>query len=136
MSFPNTDNIERLSQFQKVKSSNGSGNSSRTEPYPLWRELPPPEKYQALGSILAPAAKRLRETIKAPDGICGQSILAAAALVAQSPRDFEIDGRQFPLSENFMSIAESGDRKTAVDTEVLNPTANMKNDSTINTKRR
>ncbi len=92
-------------------------------PYPLHRELPDPSPFpiDSLGNILAPAAKKMIECIQTPDSICGNSLLAAAALAVQAYRNIEIDGRVIPLSLNNLTIAESGDRKTAEDNEALKP---------------
>jgi hypothetical protein len=66
-------------------------------------------------------ARKLRAVIQAPDAICGQGVLAAAAVAVQGAADVQIDGRQFPVSEDFISIAESGERKTATDHTALWP---------------
>jgi hypothetical protein len=91
-------------------------------PRPLCRSLPDAESYpmEALG-MLAPPAIRLHETIQAPAALCGQSILAAGALAIQGHRNVLLDGRVIPLSENFLTIGESGERKSAVDREALRP---------------
>lgn len=88
---------------------------------PLQREAPPPKPFpmDALGDILGGAAKRLYEIVKAPDSICGQSILAAAALLTQPFVDVHIDGRKHPISLFLLTAAESGERKSAVDNIVL-----------------
>jgi hypothetical protein len=57
--------------------------------------------------------------IKAPDAICASSTLAAASLAAQGLADVHIDGRVHPLSLWFVSVAESGERKSAVDREAM-----------------
>jgi hypothetical protein len=90
---------------------------------PLQREnaSPKPFPFHALGGILGPVAKRIHEVIKAPDSICGQSVLAAAALITQAYADVHIDGRVCPLSLFLVTAAESGDRKSAVDNIVLKP---------------
>src|SRR6187431_1881056 len=92
-------------------------------PLPLQREVssPKPFPFAALGPILGPVARRIHEIIKAPDSVCGQSVLAAAALVVQAYADIHIDGRIHPLSLFMLTVAESGDRKSAVDNVVLKP---------------
>lgn len=92
-------------------------------PEPLRRKLPPADVFpvEALGEILAPAALKVAEAVQAPIGICGQSILAGAALAVQGFADVVIDGRIMPISEFFISIGESGERKSAVDKLVLKP---------------
>lgn len=90
-------------------------------PEPLRRPAPPPEPYPLaeLGPILQPAAQSLRRVIQAPDAVCGASILAAASLAAQALADVEIDGRTVPLSLWMLTVAESGERKSAVDVEAM-----------------
>jgi len=92
-------------------------------PEPLRRALPTPDPFPmaALGDVLAPAAQAIAEVTKAPDATCGQSVLAAAALAVQGHADVEIDGRVCPLSENFVTVGESGGRKSAVDQVALWP---------------
>lgn len=101
-----------------------AGNGAQApEPLPLYRELPTPEPYpvDALGSILAPMAQVLMEVVKAPDALCGQSVLAAAAVAVQAYANVVLDGRVHPTSAYFVSIAESGDRKTTADSYALYP---------------
>lgn len=93
------------------------------EPQPLRRVLPPPDPFplELLGDVLAPAALQITEIIQSPDAIAGQSLLAAATLAVQGHADVEIDGRSFPVSENFVTVAESGERKSATDRAALAP---------------
>jgi hypothetical protein len=92
-------------------------------PLPLQREMAPPKSFpfEALGPVLGPVAKRIHEIVKAPDSVCGQSLLAVASLLAQPYANVEIDGREYPISLFVLTIAESGDRKSAVDAIVLKP---------------
>lgn len=94
-----------------------------TEPLPLHRSIPPPNPYpvEALGEILAPAVKALQSIIKAPDAVCAQSILDAVALACQAFVNIEIDGRVMPLSLFLITVAESGERKSATDQVALSP---------------
>jgi hypothetical protein len=88
------------------------------EPIPLRPQLPDAEKFpfSALGKIMGDAAEAIYRTVQAPDGICGNSILAASNLVTQGYADIILPyGEKKPLSGYFFSIAESGDRKTSVD---------------------
>lgn len=75
----------------------------------------------SLGKILSPAAAAIIECAKVPDAIAAQSILAAAALVVQGFANIEVDGRIYPLSLFALTIAESGDRKSAADAIALKP---------------
>src|SRR5712692_1138700 len=99
-----------------------AGAAQKEAPRPLRRSLPDPELFPlaALGTLAAPA-RLLAETIQAPLALCGQSVLAAAALAVQPHRNIIIDGRTIPLSENFLTVGESGERKSAVDQEALRP---------------
>jgi len=106
---------------QAVKVSKDSQLSQAPEP--LRRPTPPPEPYpmQELGEVLGPAAQSLRRVIQAPDAICGASILAAASLATQGLANVIRDGQEIPLSLWCLSVAESGERKSAVDKEAMRP---------------
>jgi len=106
----------------------GYGESGATggdwpEPEPLRRTPDPGEPFpvEALGPILGDAAGAMHGIIKAPLAVCGQSVLAALNLAVQGHADVVIDGRWFPVSENFLSIAETGERKSAADKAALTP---------------
>lgn len=90
---------------------------------PLYRPFkkPRPFPFHLLGPTLGAAAKTLHDTVQAPDAVCGQSVLAAAALAAQALANVVMDGRAIPLSLFFVTIAPSGERKSAVDRVVLAP---------------
>jgi len=107
-----------LDTLPMVESQN---RRNRSAPEPLRRPVPPPEPYPVaeLGPILQPAAESLRRVIQAPDAVCGASVLAAASLAAQALANVEIDGREIPLSLWMLTVAESGERKSAVDGEAM-----------------
>jgi hypothetical protein len=89
-------------------------------PRPLRRPLPPPEEFpvDALGDILGGAALAIHDRVQAPLALCAQSVLATATLAVQHLADVEMPGgRRKPLSEFFVTIAESGERKTTADEE-------------------
>lgn len=89
---------------------------------PLQGPQPQPHSYPlaALGRF-AEAAKVITDQVQAPAPVVAQSILAAASLVAQPHIDVEIDGREFPVSLYLITVAASGERKTATDKIVLAP---------------
>lgn len=91
------------------------------DPEPLRRKVAPPWPYpiEALGSVLGAAAMRLHEIVQAPLALCGQSLLAAASLAAQPHADVLIDGRRIPLTLWAITVAESGERKSAIDSIAL-----------------
>jgi hypothetical protein len=97
--------------------------TSRTAPEPLRRPVPVAEPYPIaeLGQTLAPACESLRRVIQAPDAVCGSALLAASSLATQGLANVENDGRVHPLSLWFLTIAESGERKSAVDAEAMQP---------------
>ncbi len=93
------------------------------DPLPLYRQIDAPQPFpmKALGPILGPAAESMHRVIRAPASICAQSVLAAASLATQAHANVFIDGREIPLSAFYVSVAESGDRKSATDKVALQP---------------
>lgn len=76
----------------------------------------------ALGPILYPVAVAIHEVVKAPMAMCAQSVLAAATLAVQGYADIGLpNGQRRPISNFFLSLADSGERKTACDIEALKP---------------
>lgn len=93
-------------------------------PRPLTRELPPADPFpmDALGSVLASAAHAINDRVQAPLAICGQSVLAAATLAVQGHANVVLPmGHVRPVSDFFVSVAATGERKSAVDQEALRP---------------
>jgi len=92
-------------------------NPANLEIEPLRRKPPEAEPYPlaALGEILGAAAKSIERVIQAPSALCGQSVLAGAAVCVQGITNVKLYGGISPLSDFFISIAESGERKSAVD---------------------
>jgi len=115
------DDVRKLpTKVAESQESQGAGNAA---PEPLRRPTPPPEPYPVaeLGPIIAPACESLRRVIQAPDAVCGASLLAAASLAVQGFADAHNDGRTHPLSLWMLTVAESGERKSAVDAEAMLP---------------
>jgi hypothetical protein len=95
-------------------------------PRPLFRELPPADPFpvDALGNVLGAAARAIHDRVQAPLAVCGQSALAAAALAGQGHADVLLPigpGQPRPLSLYLVSVAESGERKSACDAEAMWP---------------
>jgi hypothetical protein len=91
------------------------------EKRPLFRELPAAQPFpiDALGPLAA-AALAIYHKTQAPLAMCAQSALAAATLAAQAQRDVTLPGGgRKPLTAIFVSIAESGERKSSVDRVAL-----------------
>ncbi|WP_122690711.1 YfjI family protein [Pseudomonas viridiflava] len=92
-------------------------------PRPLIESNPAPQPYpvQALGGILGPAVERMAEVIGVPQALAAQSVLAASGLATQGHAGLQLDGRNYPLSLYLITVAASGDRKTAADRCALLP---------------
>lgn len=91
------------------------------EKRPLFRELPGahPFPIEALGP-LKDAALAIQYRTQAPLAMCANSALAAVTLAAQAQRDVVLPGGgRKPLTAIFVSIAESGERKSSVDRVAL-----------------
>jgi hypothetical protein len=93
------------------------------EPMPLIRPLGDPAEFpvDALGPVLENAANGIQEVVQCPRAIGAASVLAAASLAAQAHVDvvFPATGRAVPTSLFMLTIAESGERKSAADHEAL-----------------
>ena len=93
-------------------------------PRPLMRELPLADPFpaDALGDVLGAAARAIHVRVQAPLAICAQSIISAATLAVQAHADVVLPiGQARPLSGYFVSVAETGERKSACDTEATWP---------------
>lgn len=87
------------------------------EPLPLLPDMEAPARYplEALGELLGGAAAAIVEAVQVPDALAAQSVLAAAAMAAQPHGNAQRDGQPIPLSLFALTVAESGDRKSAAD---------------------
>ncbi len=91
-------------------------------PQPLMRDIPPADPFPVseLGGLMTPAAIAIHDKTQAPMAICAQSVLAAATLAVQGHADIVLPtGQAKPISEFYMTIAASGERKSACDAEAL-----------------
>lgn len=91
--------------------------TSYPEPLPLLPELEKPAPYplSALGDLIGDAAKAIVEAVQVPDALAAQSVMSAAAMAAQAHGNVQRAGQQIPLSLFALTVAESGDRKSAAD---------------------
>jgi hypothetical protein len=90
-------------------------------PRPLRRPMRDPEAYPlaALGEVIAKAVTATQDIIQAPVEICAQSALSHAALAVQAHANVVLPtGHARPLSLFLLSVAGSGDRKSAADKEL------------------
>jgi hypothetical protein len=115
------DNAERVREFIRM-----AEEIKPEPPRPLTRELPPADPFPiaALGDILGPAAQAIHDRVQAPPAIGAQSVLGAATLSVQGHADVALPiggGQAKPISCYFVTIAATGERKTASDHEALWP---------------
>ena len=104
----------------------GAKDVTLEPPRQLMRELPPADPYpiDALGDVLAPAARAIHDRVQAPLAIGANSVVSAATLAAQGHADVELPiglGQPKPISNFLFTVAVSGERKTASDGEALWP---------------
>ncbi|WP_292528304.1 DUF3987 domain-containing protein [Methylocystis sp.] len=89
------------------------------------RDAPPAEPFpiDALGEVLGSAASAIIDKVRCADALAASPILAAASLAAQSHADVEIPatGSARPLSLYIVSVAGTGERKSAADGEAIWP---------------
>lgn len=95
-------------------------------PRPLRRELPPPPPFPIHALNCAPALKNaalaIEAATQAPLAICGNSVLAAGSMCAQAHGNVEMPyGSLRPLSLFELTVAGSGERKSAADELALKP---------------
>ncbi len=95
-------------------------------PKPLRRPLPKstPFPVDALGETLGGAVHAIVDMVRCPEAIAAQSVIAAASLVVQGHADIVLpigDGSVSPCSLYLMTIASSGERKSAADKRALKP---------------
>ncbi len=108
-------------QFRRFK--NDDTGEQHDSPLPLTKknDTSDPFPFDVLGPIMAGACTDIQKTVQAPDALIAQSVLASANLAVQPLRNVDIDGRVSPLSLFLLTIAATGERKSAVDEIVLKP---------------
>lgn len=94
---------------QDRESGEGSSQTKREPKFPI----------EALGPYMSLATQAIAEKTSAPVELVCSSILAGAAICVQPLYDIEAFGSVRPISLYFLTIAESGERKTTVDKIVL-----------------
>jgi len=107
----------------QIKSILASAEIVKVEPpQPLQPapDSPVPYPVHALGGYLSKVVMAIYQKTRTPEAICAQSVLAAASLVMQSRSDVTLPfGQKRPLSNFFLSIAETGERKSSADSEAI-----------------
>ncbi|MCV2422730.1 DUF3987 domain-containing protein [Paucibacter sp. DJ4R-1] len=88
------------------------------DPLPLVADLETPQPFpmDALPAVLGDYGRIIQHCTQAPDAIVGNSLLAAASLAVQPYANVMLPyGASVPLSLFLVTVAESGERKSAVD---------------------
>lgn len=88
------------------------------DPLPLMAVLEPPQPFpmDAMPDVLSDYGRVICRCTQAPDAIVGNSLLAAASLAVQPYANVMLPyGASVPASLYLVTVAESGERKSAVD---------------------
>ena len=98
--------------------------STPEKPVPLLQPVPPSEPYptSGLGEDLAPVVDALHEIVQSPVALCANSVLATITLAAQAHINVELPiggGVQRPVSEFYLTVGRSGERKSATDEQAM-----------------
>lgn len=99
-------------------------DSTERHPLPLMQDTPPETAVpvNALNGVLSEAVLAIHAKVQAPLATCLQSGLAVATLATQAHANVLMPTQQErPLSNNFMTISESGERKSSADSEAMKP---------------
>jgi hypothetical protein len=112
--------VEDFSEALKRKATQDA--ETWDDPVPLYAEhqRPAPYPVDALPPIIRDAVETYQAFGRQPIELVSCSALAGASLVCQALADVDRDGGNLtgPCSLSFLTIAGSGDRKTAVDTRM------------------
>ncbi len=111
-------------RFNAGKSVSSEFGNFSNAPRPLVRKIPDPEPFpiEALNGLLGDAAAAIHDQSQAPEAMCTQAVLAAATLAVQGHANVELPtGQKRPVSCFFLTVADSGERKSRVDELALGP---------------
>ncbi|MNE51969.1 hypothetical protein D3C80_1466230 [compost metagenome] len=78
-----------------------------------------PHTVAALGELLGPSVRRIADVISVPCAKAAQSVLATAAVASQAHANVHLERLIYPLLLYLLTVAGSGDCKSAVDHVVL-----------------
>lgn len=105
-------------KLQAIINADPASDEWPDDPLPLVAELEPPQPFpmQALPAVLGDYGSVIHRCTQAPDAIVGNSMLAAASLAVQPYANVVLPyGAKVPASLYLVTVAESGERKSAVD---------------------
>jgi hypothetical protein len=115
------DFVESLPSDSNIKPINEQSAQMLESPIPLSETSCIKFPLSSLPPSLKDVAVLLHKTINTPVELCVQTILSTLSLASQSLVNVRIGDRVFPPSLFCLSIADSGERKTAVFNAVLAP---------------
>lgn len=82
----------------------------------MFTQFPPPFPTRAAPEIIRDAMVEAAQVTQAPEALVGSSILGAVSLACQNSINVQrLEGLTGPCSLALLTIAESGERKSAVD---------------------
>ena len=116
--------MENIARIEEAMSSAKEFKSNLPKPIPLIKKLEKGEPYPIdfFPDVLKNAIIAINDITQAPMAICGQSVLATANLITQALADVKTPIHEVkPISEIFLSIIESGERKSSCDRLALKP---------------
>ena len=112
-------NIEIKENINEYIENAATMKKNVPEPLRKKRSAVPDFPVEILPPVIRNAIWGLHSKIQAPVAICAQSIFAAINLAVQGHADIELPiGQVRPISCLFLTIAESGERKTSCDNEI------------------
>lgn len=119
---------ERKEQYAKIDAADKAGGALT-----LYRALPEAPEYpvDALGPTLAKAVRAIVKQMQCPNAMAANSVLAVASLAVQARANVLLpvgEDLPAPCSLYFMTVAESGERKSAVDSVALKPVRDVESD--------
>jgi len=83
---------------------------------------PPPYPLEKFHFLVRETAYELSQHLQAPDALIGMSLLAVMSAACQGRIDVKLPtGQVRPVSLNILAIAESGERKSALDSLAAKP---------------
>jgi hypothetical protein len=118
------DDCSEPVENNKVKSDQDATPELKSRPRPLKAHTPPSPTFpvEALGEDLEAVIRAAHNMVLAPVAISGQSLLAVITLAVQGHADVVLPcGGTRPISNFFVTIARSGERKSTADSKALSP---------------
>lgn len=116
------ENLKALAADICKRYPQGTKPKDEPEPTETEEEKEPPKNefpVDALGDMMSGVAQVVASKVSAPIEMACSSVLAAAALCVQPFYNLDAFGKVRPISLYFVTIAESGERKSTVDNMVL-----------------